>query len=84
MIQDIISKIEKEIEVRKNMPHPHEQVDICYGLNRAKELVSSVQGETVLCCGITECCLYDFGPDISWEKKPKFCPICGKKITKIM
>ena len=43
MIQEIIEKIEKEIETRKNMPHNNEQVDICYGLNRAKELVSSMK-----------------------------------------
>lgn len=42
MIQEIIDKIEKEIKIRQGMPHPYEQVDICYGLNRAKELVASV------------------------------------------
>ena len=29
--------------------------------------------------GVTTCCGYDFGTD---EKKIRFCPICGKKITK--
>lgn len=42
MIQEIINKIEREIELRKNMPHNHEQVDICYGLNRAKDIVSAM------------------------------------------
>lgn len=42
MIQEIIDKIEKEIELRKNTPHNHEQVDICYGLNRAKDIVSAM------------------------------------------
>lgn len=42
MIQEIIRKIEKEIELRKNMPHNCEQVDICYGLNRAKDIVSTM------------------------------------------
>lgn len=38
MIQEVIEKIEREIEIRKNMPHNYEQVDICYGLNQAKEI----------------------------------------------
>lgn len=42
MIQEIIDKIEREIELRKNMPHNHEQVDICYGLHRAKDIVSTM------------------------------------------
>lgn len=42
MIQEIIDKIEREIELRKTMPHNHEQVDICYGLNRAKDIVSAM------------------------------------------
>ena len=29
--------------------------------------------------GITTCCGYDFGTDMS-NKKIKYCPICGKKI----
>ena len=28
------------------MPHNHEQVDICYGLNRAKEIAKKVQKES--------------------------------------
>lgn len=42
-MQEIINKIEREIELRKNMPHNHEQVDICYGLNRAKDIVSAMR-----------------------------------------
>ncbi len=42
MIQEIINKIEREIELRKNMPHNYEQADICYGLNRAKDIVSAM------------------------------------------
>lgn len=43
MIQEIIEKIEREIELRKNMPHNYEQVDICHGLNLARDIVSAVQ-----------------------------------------
>lgn len=42
MIQEIINKIEREIELRKNMPHNHEQVDICYGLIRARDIISTI------------------------------------------
>jgi len=30
--------------------------------------------------GITECCGYDFGIDGYFNKKIRFCPICGKEI----
>ena len=30
--------------------------------------------------GVTECCGYDFGMDAF--EKPKFCPMCGKKIER--
>lgn len=43
MIQEIIDKLEREIKLRKNMPHNHEQVPICYGLNRAKDIVSAME-----------------------------------------
>lgn len=34
-------------------------------------------------CGITECCGYDFGTEAFAKVKPKYCPMCGKKIMKI-
>lgn len=46
MIQEVIEEIEREIEIRKNMPHNHEQVDICYGLNQAKEIAKKVLKES--------------------------------------
>lgn len=46
MIQEVIEKIEREIEIRKNMPHNYEQVDICYGLNQAKEIAKKVLKES--------------------------------------
>ena len=30
--------------------------------------------------GVTTCCGYDFGVD-GFDKKIKYCPICGKKIV---
>lgn len=41
MKAEIIKAIEAEIERRKCM-EPQEQVDICYGLNRAKDVVSAM------------------------------------------
>ena len=42
-----------------------------------------IETGTMLNCGVTECCGYDFGADAFGKKKPKFCPMCGKKITKV-
>lgn len=42
MIAEIIREIEKEIETRKNGPDKHDQVDVCFGLNRARDIVKTV------------------------------------------
>lgn len=42
-----------------------------------------VETGTAMECGITECCGYDFGVDAFGKNKPKFCPMCGKKIITV-
>jgi hypothetical protein len=44
--------------------------------------VQIIKNGALVNCGITECCGYDFGEDAFEKNKPKFCPMCGKKITK--
>lgn len=36
--------------------------------------------EVRMTSGVTECCGYDFGMDAYGKIKPKYCPMCGKKI----
>lgn len=37
---------------------------------------------TKMNCGITECCGFDFGAEAFGKKKPKFCPMCGKRLQR--
>ena len=44
-----------------------------------RELNNDVVDDTSMTDGVTECCGYDFGED---SRKARYCPICGRKITK--
>lgn len=48
-----------------------------------KSVESDTAGTTNMECGITECCGYDFGEDAFKKNKPKFYPMCGKRIIKV-
>ena len=77
-------------------PYPTDWVEIVlicfdFDIKKANEILLSsdktknlINNTTTMTDGFTSCCGYDFGSEGFGKVKVKYCPLCGKRIIKVI